>query len=302
MSLKTEMEQFTASINNVMTHYTKDILSYLEKDINTQITKYIDNYTIGTSCMLTIKINITDPNLINTINDINDINICKTSKYFDFCSFTYHTNKQIFLLKEGLERYISNFLPYWNDGVKEHYVVIGKNNFYYMRVQLPISFSYVNDTFIMTHNDSMNQIHYDYYMNQLDETIKYVIDEINNTIKRNIVLKKENIINIMDYLVELYTMEYTRLIDNKRREVDYINIKQKNFINICKVLKVPTKFRVSDDFSIFNKIRVFINYIYLQVEKHYTDQNIKITRLSEKIVSASEYGNHLSYASHKIEL
>ncbi len=106
----------------------------------------------------------------------------------------------------------------------------------------------------------------------------------------------------MDYLVELYTMEYTRLIDNKTREVDYINIKQKNFINICKVLKVPTKFRASDDFSIFNKIRVFINYIYLKVEKHYTDQNIKITRLSDEIASASEYGNHLLYASHKIEL
>ena len=302
MSLKTEMEQFKTSINSVITHYTKEILSYFEKDINTQIARYIENYTIGTSPMLTIKINISNINIMKIINDINDINICKTSKYFDFCSFTYHTNKQVFLLKEGLEQYISEFKPYWNHDIKEHYIVVGKYNFYYLKVLVPISFTCVDNIMEKTHDDYMNQVHYDYYMNQLDEIIRYVIDEINSSIKRNIVLKKDNIINIMDYLCDPYTMEYIRLIDNMRREVDIIKITQKNLINICKILKVPLKIRISDDFEYFNKIRMFINYIYFKVEKHYIEQNIKITRLAEKIVEASKYGNHLSYASHRIEL
>ena len=200
MSLKTEMEQFTTSINNVMTHYTKDILSYLEKDINAQIIRYIDNYMIDTSAVFTIKINITDHNLINTINDINDINICKTSKYFNFCSFTYHTNKQVFLLKKGLEQYITDFMPYWNEHIVEHYVVVGKHNFYYLKVNLPIGIvvDLNNMTITKQHNDHMNEVRHTFIKTQLDETILYVIDEINTSIKRNIVLKEDNIINIMD--------------------------------------------------------------------------------------------------------
>jgi len=301
MSLKTEIEQFTTSINSVMTHYTKDILSYLEKDINAQIKKHIDYYTVDTSAVFTIKINITDHNLIDIINDINDINICKTSKYFDFCSFTYHTNKQVFLLKEGLEQYITDFMPYWNEHIVEHYVVVGKHNFYYLKVNLPIGviIDLTNMTITQQHNDQLNKVRYDYIKTQLDETILYVIDEINTSIKRSIVLKEEKIINIMDYLADCYTMEYTRLIDNKKREIEYLTLKQKNFINICKNVKVPKKFRV---FDYFRNIRIFIHYIYLKVEQHYGEQNIKITRLDEKIFNNSQYGNNITFASHKIEL
>ena len=301
MSLKTEMEQFTTSINSVMTHYTKDILSHLEKDINAQIKKHIDNYTVATSAVCTIKINITDHNLIDIINDINDINICKTTTYFDFCSFRYQKNKQVFLLKEGLEQYITDFMPYWNEHIVEHYVVVGKHNFYYLKVNLPIGviIDLTNMTITQQHNDHLNTVRYDYIKNQLDETILYVIDEINTSIKRSIVLKEEKIINIMDYLAEHYTMEYTRLIDNKKREIEYFTLKQKNFINICKNLKVPNKFRV---FEYFRNIRIFIHYIYLKVEQHYGEQNIKITRLDEKIFNNSEYGNGITFASHKIEL
>ena len=301
MSLKTEMEQFTTSINNVMTHYTKDILSYIEKDINAQIIRYIDNYNVDTSAVFTIKINITDHNLIDTINDINDINICKTSKYFDYCSFSYHTNKQVFLLKEGLERYITDIMPYWNEHIVEHYVVVGKHNFYYLKVNLPIGIviDLNNMTITQQHNDHLTKVRYDYIKTQLDEIILYVIDEINTSIKRSIVLKEEKIINIMDCLAEHYTMEYTRLIDNKKREIEYLTLEQKNFINICKNLKVPNKFRV---FEYFRNIRIFIHYIYLKVEQHYGEQNIKITRLDEKIFNNSQYGNGITFASHKIEL
>jgi hypothetical protein len=38
------------------------------------------------------------------------------------------------------------------------------------------------------------------------------------------------------------------------------------------------------------------------VEEHYKSQNIKITRLSEKVIDFEKYGASVYFASHKIEL
>ena len=297
MSTKEEIEQFRTNINAVMSHYTRDILKHV--NVATRIQQYIDNYTPGTSALLTIKINITNPELIKMVDDINDHNLIKTSTYFDFCSFRYNTNKQVFLLKENLDQYIDNFLPHWNSKIVDHYIIIGKHNFYYLKIEVPIGTKIEGNIISPLHDDPMNNIYCNYVKNQIEQVILYVIDEINMEIKKNIVLKKETLINIIDYLCELSTMIYTNSFVGYRKEVDYMNFKQKNMINILKTTKVPTKFRTFDYLS---KVHILIKYIYHMVEEHYKSQNITITRLSEKVIDFEKYGDSVYFASHKIEL
>ncbi len=305
MSLKTEMEQFKININGIMSNYTKDILKYI--DVTKHIQKYIDNYTIGMLSTHTIKIDITDMELIRLINDINDINIIKTTKHFDFCSFRYRTTKTVFLIKENLEQYIEHFMPYWNEHIIDHYIVVDDNKHqkasYHLKLKYPIAINFnMNNTEIITpaHNDHMNNLYYNYFKTQLDETIKYIIDEINMTLKNNIVLKQENTINIMEYLTEQYTIVYTHMIlPDTKKQYSYIHFKQKNMINILNTLRVPIK---SEAIMYISKYHNLIRYIYMIVEKHYKEQNITMTRLNEKIIDFPTYGDGVIFASHSIKL
>ena len=69
MSLKDDFIQHKTNMVNIMTKYTQDILSYIAKDITTIIKRYIDNYKVGKSNKLSIKIPIDGDNYIpSTLN------------------------------------------------------------------------------------------------------------------------------------------------------------------------------------------------------------------------------------------
>ena len=305
MSLKTEMEQFKININSIMSNYTKDILKYI--DVTKHIQKYINNYIVGAFSIYTIKIDITAPKLIKIINDINDINIVKTTKHFDFCSFRYRTNKTVFLLKENLDQYIEHFMPYWNEHIIDHHIVISglfpQKALYYLKLKFPIAINFnMNNNEIITpaHNDHMNNLYYNYFKIQLDETINYIINEINITLKKKIVLKLKYTINIIEYLTEQHVSVYPyMMVSDTNKQYRYIHFKQKNMINILNTIRVPVK---SEAVIYISKFHNLIRYIYIMVENHYKVQNITITRLQEKIIDFSTYGDDVIFASHSIKL
>ena len=277
-TLKSDFIIYLEKIGNIMSSYTKDIISHIDKDITSCIKKYIDNYKVGYTTKLSIKIPI-DENIIKIVENIDEPDLYELTKYFNFRTLKYHNNKKVILSTKNLQNYIQYFLPHWNECIKEHYIIIGKNNYYYLEINFSIGINInINEpgTIIMKHDDHMNQIYYEYIKNELDNCVKYIIDQINTKIKKNIVSDNKHYINIIEYLGN--EQRFVNIFSsNSYRDIwNYIYFKQQNMINILKLNNIPTSFKLFDYIYIIIK---FIRYFYFQIKKYYKSQNIKIVQI-----------------------
>jgi len=257
-----------------MAKYTQDIILHIGKDITTIIKHYMDNYKPNSSNKLSIKLPI-DENIIKIINNINEPSLLQSSKYFNFRTFKYHTNTKVNLVRTNLENYIQHFMPHWNECITEHYVIIGKQNLYCLTICFSIGIIMKDETpdvITMRHNDHMNQVYCDYITNELNSVVKYIIDETNNIIKNDIISNK-HYINVIGYLGE--NRRYVDIFNSNPKSYDYMYLKQKNMINVLKLYNIPTEFKTIDHIRCIDR---FIKYIYLEIEKYYITQNIKIER------------------------
>jgi hypothetical protein len=284
MSLKEDIIQHKTNMVNIMTKYTKDILSYIAKDITTIIKRYMDNYKVGTSNKLSIKIPIDGDNYIHIMKiaeNIHEENLYKITRNFNFRTFRYNTNKKVNLIKLNLENYIQHFMPHWNDFIKEHYIVINKDTsraYYCLEINFDIRIKIDDNIITMKHNDHMNIIFRDYIKNELDSVVKYIVENINNKIKNNIVSDNTHCINVMAYLgnIDGYMDFFS---SGPVRRWDYIYFKQKNMINILKLHNIPTDFKLID---YIYSIERFIKYIYIEIEKYYNSMNMTIVQVPNR--------------------
>ena len=319
MSLKDDFIQHKTNMVNIMTKYTQDILSYIAKDITTIIKRYMDNYKVGKSNDLTIKLLLDGDNYIHIMKiaeNIHEENLYKITKNFNFRTFRYNTNKKVNLIKLNLENYIQYFMPHWNDFIKEHNIVINKDTkkaYYTLEINFDIGIRIDDNIITMRYNDHLNILFRDYVKNELDSVVKYIVENINNKIKNNIVSNNKHYINVMEYLGNSYGyMDFfssgpvrrwdyicvmcnskcsiwntqTKTVGNNQNDAgvilncaSHIYFKQKNMINILKLHNIPTDFKLID---YIYSIKIFIKYIYIEIEKYYNNINITIVQVPNR--------------------